>query len=298
MAAVRVFEAAARHLNFTLAGQELGMTQAAVSYQVRMLEARLGMPLFLREKGRVRLTDAGRRAAPLITGAFDTLDDAFAGLRQEDEAVLNISVATSFATNWLAPRLGAFQLAQPTIAVRLLANNALVDFARDEVDVALRLAGSHAPELHADRLFTASVTPMASPAWLAANPILTPADTLRVPRLSPDDPWWQRWFEAVGLAEAAPRREGLRLDSQTIEGAVALAGQGLALLDPALWARELRTGRLVAPLAQTASTGRAYWLVCLGTRRNVRKIKLFREWLLAEAAALEDRSTGLPHPLA
>src|SRR3712207_122666 len=104
--AVRVFEAAARHENFTTAAAELGMTQAAVSYQIKLLEERLGVPLFIRSKRRVSLTDAGRKVAPLVSGAFDALADAFDGAVADDESVLTISTTQTFASNWMAPRLG------------------------------------------------------------------------------------------------------------------------------------------------------------------------------------------------
>ena len=114
----RVFEAAARHENFTAAANELGMTQAAVSYQIKVLEERLGVPLFRREKSRVVLTDAGRKAAPQMTRAFDALDAAFGAIRAEDEAVLTVSTSNTFANTWLAWRLGSFQMAHPEMAVR------------------------------------------------------------------------------------------------------------------------------------------------------------------------------------
>lgn len=262
------------------------MTQAAVSYQVRALEERLGIALFAREKGRVKLTDAGRRAAPQISGAFDTLADAFRGLRSEDDAVLTISSANGVATNWLAPRLGAFQLANPGLAVRLLVSNLLVDFARDEIDCAVRITKELADGLHGDLLFPSSVMPMASADWLAQHPLSEPADALAAQLLSPEDPWWQCWFEAAGVTSPQQRRPGLRLDSQTLEGAAAIAGHGLAILDPQLWERELRAGWLVAPFPIAAPTGHHYWFVCPEARRNVRKIKLFRDWLLAEVAGV------------
>lgn len=289
LAAVRVFEAAARQLNFTHAAAELGMTQAAVSYQIRLLEERLGAPLFHRDKGRVSLTEAGRRAAPLISSAFDTLDDAFAAARREAAAVLTISAATTFASNWLAPRLGAFQLRHPELAVRLNAANTLVDFARDDVDVAVRLTRAPGPGLHADRLLPSILTPMASPDFVARYPLRAPADLLDVPRLSPNDDWWRLWFDAAGVTAGGGDRPGLQLDSQIVEGAAALAGQGVALLDPQMWPRDLAGGRLVAPFAIAASTGASFWLVCPDDRRNTPKIKRFRDWLLDEAAATEQR---------
>src|SRR3954454_542488 len=122
---IRVFEAAARHENFTLAGGELGMTQAAVSYQIRLLGERVGVALFVRSKRRVTLSDAGRRLAPIVSDAFDRLSEGFSGVIDEDESVLAISTAQTFASNWLAAHLGAFQVARPELAVRLQTSNGL-----------------------------------------------------------------------------------------------------------------------------------------------------------------------------
>lgn len=285
LAAVRVFEAAARHRNFTSAGAELGMTQAAVSYQIRLLEERLGLRLFVREKGRVRLTEAGAQAAPMITSAFDRMHAAFADLRREDEALLTISASHTIAARWLAPRLGRFQLAHPELAVRLESNNAVIDFARDAADVAIRFTRAPGEELQADPLFRVEPTPLASPAWLADHPLKTPADLLRVPRLTADDPWWLLWFQAAGLPVPAATPQGLRLDSQATEGIVALAGQGIAIMDPRLWRDEIAQGQLVAPFDVSARLEGRYWLVCPAGRRGSRKIRLFRAWLLAEAQA-------------
>ena len=242
------------------------------------------MQLFLRVRGRVTLSDAGRRIAPFITGAFDALDGAFAALRTDDAGVLTISSSATFASNWLAPRLGGFQLAQPGVAVRLLASDTLVDFARDEVDVAIRSTRTPDIGLHADLLFATDITPMASPDFLARHPMTVHADLLAAPRLSPEDEWWPLWFAAVGLSPG-PQRSGLRLDSQAIEGAAAIAGQGVAILSRQMWARELADGRLVAPFAEVASPGSSFWLVCTESRRRSPKIRAFRAWLLSEVVA-------------
>lgn len=297
LAAVRVFEAAARHGNFTRAAAELGLTQAAVSYQIRLLEERLATPLFHRDKGRVSLTDAGRRAAPLITGAFDALGDAFAAVRSDTGSVLAISASNTFGTNWLAPRLGNFQLRHPELAVRLDTSDTIVDFARDAADVALRSARAIGPGLVADRLFTSHFMPMASPDFLARHPLATPADLLAVPRLTPNDSWWPLWFAAAGVSQSDARHAGLQLDSQVIEGAAALAGQGVALLNARMWQRELAQGRLIAPFAITATSGASFWLVFPEARRKLPKIRSFRDWLLAEIAADADQgSNRLPSP--
>ena len=283
--AIRVFEAAARHGNFTKAASELGMTQAAVSYQIRLLEERLGVPLFIRSKQRVSLSDAGRKVAPLVTGAFDTLSEAFSGLVDEDEGVLAISTAQTFALNWLAPRLGGFQIARPELAVRLQTSHLLVDFAADDVDVAIRMGNGGWPGLREHFLFRLCGTPMCTPEFLERHAVRTAADVMRAPRLSPEDIWWRLWAGEMGVAvpdgSGAP---GIRLDSQVAEGQAALAGHGIAVLTPVFWRAELASGRLVAPFPHLIPEGRAMWLVYPEHKRGRAKIRAFREWLLGEVA--------------
>src|SRR4051812_2265797 len=233
LSAVRVFEAAARRQNFTQAAAELGMTQAAVSYQIRLLEERLGLPLFARSKQRVTLTDAGRRVAPSVSAAFDSVAEAFAGLVDEDETVLSINTTQSVASQWLAPRLGLFQIERPDLAVRLRTDNGLVDFASDDADVALRMGRGPWPGLRRIFLFRLHAAPLCSPEFRDRHALAEPADLLRVPRLSTDDPWWKLWLGGAGVAEPdEPLRPGIRMDSQVVEGQAAMAGHGVAMLTP------------------------------------------------------------------
>ena len=286
LAAVRVFEAAARHGNFTAAAGELGMTQAAVSYQVKLLEERLGVALFRRERRRAIPTEPGRRVAARLSAAFDAMDAAFAELRQEDESVLTVSATATFAGTWLAWRLGGFQLAHPGMAVRLNTDNALTDFAADEVDVAIRSGYGPWPGLAAHQLLPIDFTPMCSPDWLARHgPLTAPLDLARVTQISPHDPWWPFWLREAGVAVGdGATRPGVRLDSQAHEGHAAMAGQGVAMLTPFFWRNDLADGRLVRPFAQVSTRGYAYWLVYPDHRRNVLKVSRFRDWLLAEVA--------------
>ncbi|MGN6279277.1 MAG: LysR substrate-binding domain-containing protein [Sphingomonas sp.] len=286
LAAVRVFEAAARHENFTSAAAELGMTQAAVSYQVKLLEERLGVPLFRREKRRVVLTDAGRRAAAPVSRAFDAIDGAFADLRAEDEGLLTVSTSNTFANTWLAWRLGRFQLDNPCTAVRLLTSDALADFASDEVDCAIRAGRGPWEGVAQDLLVPIDFTPMCSPAFLAEHGGAITLDTLQsLPWISPQDPWWSHWLREAGVdVPPGPPRVGVRLDSQAHEGHAAMAGQGVAMLTPFFWRHDLAEGRLVRPFEQVSTRGYAYWLVYPDHRRTVPKIKRFREWLRAEVA--------------
>jgi LysR family glycine cleavage system transcriptional activator len=287
LAAVRAFEAAARLGSFTRAGEELGTTQAAISYQIKLLEERVGTPLFLRLPRQVTLTETGRRLSAAVTEAFDALHAAFGALRQETGGVLAISSVQSFAVRWLAPRLGAFQLAQPGLAVRLTAANQLVDFTREEVDVAIRSGKGPWPGLEMHPLLRVRFAPMCSSELLRrAGGVETPADILRLPLLSPTDRWWPLWLALAGVA--APELDGrgaIGLDSQPMEGSAAIAGQGVAMLTPALWQDELASGRLVQLFDHlVGDEGHRYWLVYPQARRLVPKLRAFRDWLLDEAA--------------
>jgi len=287
LSAIRVFEAAARHEHFTAAADELGMTQAAVSYQIRSLEERLGVTLFERSKGRVRLTDAGRRLLGPLSDAFDRMDAAFAALRAEDESLLTISTTQTFANAWLVWRLGSFQMAHPEVAVRLDTSEKLVDFASDEIDLAIRAGRGSWPGLVAVPLIPIDYTPMCSPAFLKAHEdrlgrALQPADLLSVPLIGKaDDPWWADWLRKAGIPEPHQKpRPGIRLDSQASEGHAAMAGQGMALMTPFFWRNDLSEGRLIRPFALTSTFEFSYWLVYPEHRRNTPKIKRFCEWLL------------------
>ncbi len=286
LSAVRVFEAAGRHENFTAAAAELAMTQAAVSYQVNLLEKRLGVLLFHREGKRVALSDAGRRLAGSLSGAFETMDAAFAALRGDDASLLTVSTTVVFANAWFAWRMGSFQMAHPHLAVRLNALDVMADFARDEVDVAVRSGDGNWPGLVCELLFEADVTPMCSPEFLAAHGgVLAPADLLALPLITSHDRWWPQWLTAVGVDTAPGQlRPGVRMDSQAHGGNAAIAGQGVAMLTPFFWRNDLAEGRLVRPFQQTVNPGFDYWLVYPEHRRNVPKVRAFRQWLLAEIA--------------
>ena len=294
LAAVRAFEAAARLQNFSRAGEELGMTQAAISYQIRQLEQRLGRALFVREKGRVRLSETGQRLLPTISGAFAAMGDAFAAISSDDAEVLTISAAITLGGTWLSARIGRFQLRYPDLAVRLLMSNDLVDFDATSVDVALRTGNGHWPGLRTDFLFRSHVTPICSPVFLDANHIATPADLLRAERLAPNDPWWAGWFAAAGIGTPPPPRQGIELDSQLQESIAVQGGFGIALMTPLYRRTELETGRLVRPFETIYEPGTGNFLVHRDNRVGVRKIERFREWLHEE---LEMDRQMIPEPL-
>jgi LysR family glycine cleavage system transcriptional activator len=290
LSAVRVFDAAARHENFTQAAGELGMTQAAVSYQIRLLEERLGLSLFTRAKGRVALTDAGRRIAPLTASAFDTLEEAFSGLVADDQGLLSISAAQTIASTWLAPRLGGFQVRHPDLAVRLSTDNRLVDFSTGEFHAAIRVGRGDWPVLRCQFLFRLNFSPICSADFAARHKLERPEQLLELSRLTPGDNWWRDWFAQVGIvAGDGPPDRGLVLDNQVMEANAAFAGAGVAMMTPMFWRAELESGRLVQPFPQLLVSDRSHWLVYPEGRRNQPKIAAFREWLLAEVDAVKAR---------
>ena len=302
LSAIRVFEAAARHEHFTAAADELGMTQAAVSYQIRALEDRVGARLFERSKGRVRLTDIGRRLLGPLTDAFDRMDAAFAAVRTDDENLLSISTTSTFANTWLAWRIGGFQMEHANLAVRLDASNALIDFATSEFDVAIRAGEGDWPGLHATRLFEIDYTPICSPWFMDewkkehGGRDMEPRDLIGLPQVSANDPWLVQWLNERGVEvpDRAPQ-PGVQLDSQTAEGTAAVAGRGIAMLTPFFWRYDLTEGRLARPFRETSSRGWGYWLVYPEHRRQSPKIKRFCEWLLPTARADHEaaRTAGL-----
>lgn len=291
LAAVRVFEAAARHQSFTQAAAELGMTQAAVSYQIKLLEQRLGVPLFLRAKRRVQLSEAGRRASGLVSAGLDQIADAFAGLLADNEGVLAISTTQTFASEWLAPRLGRFQLPRPELAVRLNTENRVIDFAQEEVDVGIRSGPDCSvwTGLRCRFLFRSHATPMCTPEFRDRHNIADPADLLRLPLITPGDIWWRHWFEQIGLQPPVARAGGIRLDTQSMEGNAAIAGAGIAMLTPMFWRRALAAGEIVQLFDDVVVEDTGYWLVYPEYKRQQAKIAAFREWMLGEVERMKER---------
>lgn len=284
LAALRAFEAAARHLSFTRAADELGMTQAAVSYQIKVLEERVGTPLFLRGRRQIALTDAGRRLGVDTTGAFDQIAAAFEAAKGGAAGVLTISVIPTFATGWLARHLYTFQLAHPELAVRLHSTRDISDFEKEPVDIAIRGGPRPARELVAHKLMRGDFTPMLSPELEAriGLPLAEPADLLRYPLIDPTDPWWNEWFAHAGVPRPGfDQDDGHKMGGQDLEAIAALAGHGVAILTPPFYGEHLAAGRLRQPFDLLCPTTRGYWLCYPPGRRNAPKIRLFREWLLS-----------------
>jgi len=283
--ALRAFEAAARHRSFARAAAELCVTPAAVSQQIKALEDHLGVTLFVRGP-HLMLTAAAAAGLPLVTDAFDRLERAAAGLcAGRDAGRLVVSASPAFASRWLIPRLDRLQRRHPDLDVRLSATRRLVDFAAEDVDVAIRYGAGRYPGLHAQRLFANVLVAVASPA-LAAG-LKTPADLLGVPLLRNEGmgwdathPEWEDWLRDAGLEPAEPILR--RFDDAELTIRAAVSGLGVALAWRALVAEEVADGRLVElfPGRELAS---AFHFVCPPDRLALPKVAAFRAWIVEEA---------------
>ncbi|MGE7367953.1 LysR substrate-binding domain-containing protein [Neorhizobium sp. NPDC001467] len=279
--ALRVFEAAARLMSFTRAASDLGLTQTAVSYQIKLLEDAIGEPLFLRRPRQLTLTAAGERLAPKISEAFQTISEAVGGVRDRSESTLTIHTTATFASHWLAQHIGTFQVENPGIAVRLETSQTVVDFTRSEGDVAIRSGKGEWPGLRSHFLMRSEFTPMLSPALAGSiGGVHTPADLLKLRIIDPDDGWWPVWFAAAGLPDADFRNgPSSQFGAQSFHASAAMAGQGVAILKPDFYADAVALGRLIQPFDLMATDGSHYWLVYPEARRQSPKIRAFRDFM-------------------
>jgi DNA-binding transcriptional LysR family regulator len=283
--ALRAFESAGRHLSFTKAADELNVTQAAISHQIKSLEDHLGTKLFRRLTRRLLLTDAGQILLPGLRDGFARLSHAVDRVRtSSEEGVLTVSLLMTFGIRWLMPRLPRFQAAYPAIDVRLSTSARLVDFAREDVDVAIRYGFRPWPGLADHRLFEDRVSPVLSPRLLKDSPALRdPRDLARFTFLREvrGNDAWDLWFEAAGAPEIKPDR-GPEFDSTLLAGHAAMEGLGVALVPPSFFADEIATGRLIQPFPLAVSNGKAHYLVYSEARQGQPKIEAFRLWLEEE----------------
>lgn len=284
---LRAFEAAARHLSFTDAAKELNVTQAAISHQVRSLEDRLGLKLFIRRNRELLLSESGQSYLPGVRAAFDQLHEATDRLLAKDaKGPVTVTTTASFATKWLVPRLGAFQRAHPDIDVRITTSTALVDFARDDIDIGIRYGSGHWPNLAVERLVAEDLFPVCSPALRdGPKPLRAPSDlaqhTLLRTSAFRDD--WRVWLTGAGVKGVDPER-GIEFDIAMTAIQAAMDGLGVALGHGPLVEADLRAGRLVAPFEFSIPSEFAYYIVAPAESLRRRKIRAFRDWLLANVA--------------
>jgi LysR family transcriptional regulator, glycine cleavage system transcriptional activator len=283
--ALKSFEAAARSESFTRAAEELFVTQAAVSQQVKALEMELGLTLFNRERQRLVITEAGREYLAVVRDALDRIALGTDRLvRRQSAGILTVSTSPDFAAKWLVHRLGRFAEVHPEIDLRVSATLHHVDLAREQVDLAIRHGEGDWAGLHVVRLCSERLFPVCSPKLVSGRNRMTKAsDLLKFPLLRLDD-WstWSRWFDAAGVSDAVMRGPVLNQASMLIDAAI--DGQGVALARTILAAWDLINGRLIAPIDVSIRMQNTYWIVCPKATSGSPKIKTFRDWLLAEAA--------------
>lgn len=286
LTALRAFEAAARHMSFAKAAGELNVTPAALSFQIKSLEGHLGAPLFHRLNRAVELTEAGNALAPGATAGFSHLNAAWAATRRLlDMSGLTVTAGPAFTAKWLAPRLYDFAQAHPEIELRFSAAMRIMDFDRDQIDVAIRFSRDVDPGLWSLPLAEEWVTPVMTPDLALRYP--DPAD-LRDAVLITDqsidflDPpcTWDTWFRAASLSPVEPH--GPRFSQADHAVDAALAGVGVTLGRRALVVKDIADGRLAAPYGLAVNTGARFRFLCREGAEDKPQIKAFRNWMLAE----------------
>ncbi len=298
---LRTFEAAARHLSFVKAAEELHVTPAAVSHQIKGLEEFLGVRLFRRLTRGLLLTEAGQSALPQLKDGFDRLDGAIELLRKNDRGgALTISVGPAFASKWLVPRLEQFGVSHPEIDLRISSSLAVVDFRRESFDAAIRFGGGRYPDLTSIELFEEWVAPMCSQRLVEGDRSLRAPEDLKNYILLHDDsigfeptaPTWKSWLEAAGVEGIDPRR-GPRFSHPDHALQAAIDGAGVVLGWRCLAASDLAAGRLIEPLELALPMGLGFHFVCPPSNSKHSNVDIFRDWLLDEIGQSTQMSAGL-----
>ncbi|WP_028138647.1 transcriptional regulator GcvA [Bradyrhizobium japonicum] len=283
---LRAFEAAARHLSFTLAASELNVTQTAISHQIRRLEEELGIRLFIRQNRALALTPEARDYLPGVRAAFNDLRLATDRLlRKDDDKVLTVSTLASLAAKWLLPRLSDFQEQHPGLDVRITTSTSLVDFQRDNVDAAIRYGRGQWPGLRADWLMADELFPVCSPSLLRGDkPLRRPEDLrnhalLHTSNANSDD--WRLWLTAAGLPADIARHPGITFDMIFMTIQAAIDGIGVAMGRTSYVQDDIAKGRLVVPFKIALPADAGFYLVAPEGRREAPKLTAFRQWLIA-----------------
>jgi LysR family transcriptional regulator, glycine cleavage system transcriptional activator len=299
---LRAFESAARLLSFTRAAEELAVTPAAISHQIKEIEDQIGVNLFTRTSRSMKLTKAGDILFETAKESLSSLERALVRAhRTQESKQLKVSSSPSLAAKWLVPRIDRFLASVPGADVRIDVSAMAVDFAQDDIDVAIRFGSGKYPGLKVDLLFQDQVFPVCSPKLLArGKPLTTPRDLLKHTLIHLDweaqgSPWpnWRMWMQAAGIKDFDDKA-GLHFDHTAFAVQAAIDGMGVALGDSNLVADDLAAGRLIKPFDLSLKTPSqfAYWVIAPLETAETPMIKAFRDWCLAEARATETALSG------
>ncbi len=283
---LRVFEAVARHLSFTSAANELHVTQAAVSHQVKKLEEWLGVTLFLRLNRSIKLTKEGEAYAKPLSEAFDAMAQATDSiLKNKGPQSINIATFDSIAANWLAPRIRKFQESHPEVAIKIVTQNSYSDFSSNDVDVEIRYGDGNWPKRHVVKIADEDIFPVCSPKLLGRKRKLKSYGDVTEYGLIHDEMVmeWSDWLSAAKV-DTTDADKGMRYNHSHIVIQSAIAGEGMALGRGLLVADELEKGRLIAPCDLKVPSKFSYYLVCPQEMSDQNWISAFQDWLLGEAA--------------
>ena len=281
------FEAAARHLNFSKAAEELNVTPGAISRAIKNLEDQLNVLLFERGTRSVRLTAIGAPYAHAVREALEQLSAATAlATARQSSPTLNVSTSDGFAGRWLVPRLYRFHHAHADIDVRVATTGKLADFLGDGIDIAIRYGGGRYPGLTSEFLKDEEVFPVCSPKLLkGAQPLRKPEDLKHHTLIRDTYPIdWAAWLSSAGVKGVNPKK-GLTFDSYTFAVEAAVQGEGIALGRTMLVEADLAAGRLIQPFKHSLKATSSFYLVYPPDAIRQRKVRAFRDWLFAEIAS-------------
>lgn len=295
LTALRAFEAAARHLSFTRAAEELHVTQAAISHQVKSLERELGQRLFRRLPRRLLLTEEAQALLPVLQDSFDRIAESVARLSERSRrGALDVTLRPFFAARWLSPRLNRFWERYPDIELRLHHVSSVLDFEKSGADMAVRWGLGEWPDMESELLLPTSIAPLCAPALLSGPaPLRRPTDLVHHTLLHEESfhPW-ERWLHVAGAGDVDANR-GPIIDDTNVRIQAAIDGQGLTLGPLSLVSDDLATGRLVAPFPASLNE-LAYYIVYPPGALEQPRVRAFRDWLLSEARADRRSRTHAP----
>jgi LysR family glycine cleavage system transcriptional activator len=284
LAALRAFEAAARHGNFSRAAEEIHVTHGAISHQVRALEEELGVQLFARHGKRISITPEGERFATTLRKALTDIAAAAAALQADGKQKrLTVTSLPSFAARWLSPRLGSFIEQHPDMEVMLQSSNHLTDFVRESVDVGIRFGRGNYPGLAVEKLIDDFFYPVVSPRFNRGKLPRTPEQLARHPLLRCEMEPWTPWFKAAELDFLEPTG-GLVFEDSSMLVRAAVEGHGIALARHSLAVSDIESGALVRLFDVAISCPQSYYLVCPHEALQKPQVQAFRKWILGEVA--------------